>query len=164
MNEYKINREKSTIANYTFIKEVLYETESDAIQVEIRLEALKKKSNGYFDFIHIPDYDFKRKGNELIVEQEYIRRSDNFSHFNYVHQIYNDLVLKDWTFRDMSPTNFIMSKSNKLYRVDLECFCYEPDILKRKEFWLPFNGYWMKNFDFTKHETVEFTENGIKPF
>lgn len=126
-----VDTHATRITNYSFVKELCYRNLEYSKKVEYRLSKLQQTK---FDFIHIPEFEFKRQDTFITIECEFIKgccASGN------VNDIYKDLVSHDWTFTDPHPSNFIeCKKSKKIYAIDLDSFDYVPDINERKAFWI----------------------------
>lgn len=132
MNPY-VDGKKTRITHYSFIKEITYIDQNTALIIAKNLAQLQKTK---FDFIHIPNFTFEVKDNNLTIESEFIKGWQQAN----LHQIYNDLISKDWTFTDPHPSNFITCKKTlKTYAVDLDSFQYVPNIIYRRKIWMHYD-------------------------
>ena len=131
------------IKQFSITKQVDFIEEWFAEDLEYRLNKLKLAK---FDFVCVPEFNFSRNKNTVIIESQFVK--GNHEDLDVV-QIYNDLISKDWTFEDPTPDNFIVCDySAKTYVVDLDSFAHWPNIEDRQKIWEQKIGEWPKSVEY----------------
>lgn len=123
-------------ASFQLLKTIHCETEEYRDHMVEKLERLKNEN---FNRVLIPEFTYTVDGNDVSYNVEFIK---GYGVGTFIPQfatiIKEDVVdrINPWTFTDFAAVNFIVEfKTNKIFTIDFQSYCYCPDMEKRKRIW-----------------------------
>ena len=133
---------------FRFIKDFTFDGEAHRDMFVEKLERLKKEN---FGMINIPKFTYELIDDlKLRQEIEYIKGFPiGICKQPYMSVVFKEIILRanPWTFSDLNAMNFIVEKTTeKIYAVDLQSYCYWPDMLERLENWKSWSKKQLKMF------------------
>lgn len=118
MTREYVDDHRTRITSYRFIKTTTYPDEIVAQHRAWQLDLLRKAE---FDWLCIPDFEYRVDGDTLEIESDFIKGwycGDPFS-------LYRDVVNRNhpFTFQDPNPSNFITcKKTQRTFAIDLDSY------------------------------------------
>ena len=103
------------------------------------VEKLQRLQNEDFNRVLIPEFTYTVDGNDVTYNVEFIKGYGVGTYIPKFAQIVAEDVRdrkSSWTFTDFALVNFIVEfKTNRIFAIDFQSYCYIPDMEKRKWIW-----------------------------
>ena len=139
---YSPSNESSVLkASFKLIKQFdCYSKEN----LDLMVDKLDRLKNEDFNRIHIPDFEYRVKGNTITYDTAFVKGygvGTLIPEFSNI--VYEDIVQRDsdWTFTDYGMPNFIVEyKTDRIFAVDLQSYNFVPDRDYRESIWRKFEN------------------------
>lgn len=134
---YGKDRKSATLeASFRLLKTIHCGTEEYRDHMVEKLERLQNED---FNRVLIPEFTYTVDGNDITYNVEFIKGYGVGTFVpKFARIIAEDVRDREspWTFTDFALVNFVIEfKTNRLFAVDFQSYCYIPDMKKRKVIW-----------------------------